>query len=228
MLFHRAESPEGAPTFQVAIPESFERKIVPFAKPAVHRLLRLEELNDLYSCVADAGAEGDIWQRILRSLNVAYQVSPKDLANIPAHGPLVVVANHPYGGIEGIILAALLRSVRDDAKVLANSLLYSFPRLRELLIPVDPFGGKSAAACNIRGLKSAIHWVAKGGVLIIFPAGKWRTSMFTKLPLPIRHGTSVSERSSVRLPQQHCRSSSRAIMALCSRCSEWSTRCCEP
>jgi len=172
MLFHRAESPEGAPTFQIAIPESFERKIVPFAKPAVHRLLRLAELNDLYSCVADVGAEGDIWQRILMSLNVAYQVSPEDLANIPPRGPLVVVANHPYGGIEGIILAALLRSARDDVKVLANSLLYSFPRLRELLIPVDPFGNENAVACNIRGLKAAIQWLAKGGVLTIFPAGE--------------------------------------------------------
>jgi putative hemolysin len=157
MIFHRAESPGGPPPFQFAFPESFERKIVPFAKPAVHRLLRLEELNDLYSSVAEAGAEEDIWQRILKSLNVAYQVSPEDVANIPARGPLVVVANHPYGGIEGIILAELLRSVRDDVKVLANSLLYSFPRLRELLIPVDPFGGESAAACNIRGLKAAIQ-----------------------------------------------------------------------
>ena len=172
MILHRTESPEVSPPFQVALTEEFERKIAPFAKPGVHRLLRLEELNDLYGCVAEPGKEGDVWERILTSLNVAYQISGGDLDNIPAQGPVVVVANHPYGGIEGVILAALLRSVRTDVKVLANSLLYSFPRLRESLIPVDPFGGESAIASNIRGLKAAIQWLRKGGVLAVFPAGE--------------------------------------------------------
>jgi len=156
MIFHRVESTEAVPAFQVAVPESLERKIIPFAKPAVHRLLRLEELNDLHARVAEAGSDENVWQRILSSLNVAYEISPSDQANIPARGPVVVVANHPYGGIEGIILAALLRSVRNDVKVLANSLLCSFPCLRESLIPVDPFGGEGAATRNVRGLKAAI------------------------------------------------------------------------
>ncbi len=172
MILHQTESPEIYPRFEKVLGEDFERKIIPFAKPAVHRLLRLEELNDLYVDVAEGGSQGEIWERILTSLNVAYQVTAGDLANIPACGPVVVVANHPYGGIEGIILAALLRSVRSDVKVLANSLLYSFPRLRQSLIPVDPFGGENAAAFNIRGLKAAIQWLRKGGVLAVFPAGE--------------------------------------------------------
>ena len=89
MIFHRPESREESPAFQVAIPEGFERKIVPFVKPAVYRLLRLEELNDLYACITGVESEGDIWQRILKSLNVVYQLSPADLANIPASGPVV-------------------------------------------------------------------------------------------------------------------------------------------
>ena len=132
MILHQTEPPETYPRFEKVLGEDFERRIIPFAKPAVHRLLRLEELNDLYVDVAEGGSQGEIWERILTSLNVAYQVTAGDLANIPACGPVVVVANHPYGGIEGIILAALLRSVRSDVKVLANSLLYSFPRLRRL------------------------------------------------------------------------------------------------
>ena len=172
MIFHRAEPPQGAPGFQVGIPADFDRKIVPFAKPAVHRLLRLEELNDLYNDVAEVGNNEDVWQRILRSMNVEYQVTPADRANIPAKGPLVIVANHPFGGIEGIILGALLRSVRPDVKVLANSVLHSMPVLREWVIPVDPFGGENATASNIRGLKTAMQWLAKGGALAVFPAGE--------------------------------------------------------
>jgi len=170
-MLHQSELPLAVPAFRVSIPNGFERKIIPFAKPAVHRLLRLRELNDLYARVVEQAKPGDVWQRILTSLNVAYQVSPEDLGNVPARGPLVVVANHPYGGIEGVILAALVGSVRRDVKVLANSLLYSLPCLHDSLIPVDPFGSGDSASSNIRGLKTAIQWLRQGGALIIFPAG---------------------------------------------------------
>ncbi|MFZ0963433.1 MAG: GNAT family N-acyltransferase [Terriglobia bacterium] len=157
---------------EISLPKAFAEKIAPFAQPAVQHLLRWRELNDLYTCVNQPEREDQIWERILRSLNVAYKVSPEDLANIPARGSLVVVANHPYGGIEGVILAALLRSVRSDVKVMANLVLCSFPGLRPSLIPVDPFGTQAAAVSNIRGLKAAIEWVRTGGALAVFPAGE--------------------------------------------------------
>ena len=171
-MFSRTPTLEHSPSIQVGIPVDFERKIVPFVKPAVHRLLCLEELNQLYASATRGDDEADVWQRILACMNVGYEVSPRDLANIPARGPVLVIANHPFGGIEGVILAALLRSVRRDVKVMANSLLYSFPRLRESLIPVDPFGGGNAALHNIRGLKAGMAWLREGGVLAIFPAGE--------------------------------------------------------
>lgn len=158
--------------FAIELPQAFAGKIAPFAQPAVEHLLRFQELADLYACVDRPESAEQVWDRILRSMNVAYDVSPEDLANIPKSGPLVVVANHPYGGIEGVILAALLQSVRSDVKVMANSVLYSFPCLRESLIPVDPFGSQVSPTFNIRGLKAAIDWMRRGGVLTIFPAGE--------------------------------------------------------
>jgi putative hemolysin len=157
---------------EVWLPKTFAGKIAPFARPAIDRLLRRQELNELYDCVNRPRADGRIWERILRSLNVGYEVSPDEFAQIPSSGPLVVVANHPYGGIEGVILAALLESVRRDVKVMANLVLCSFPILRDSLIPVDPFGKAAAASCNIRGLRAAIEWVRKGGALAVFPAGE--------------------------------------------------------
>ena len=157
---------------EITLPPAFADKIAPFAQPAVQHLLRWQELNDLYACVNRPEEEDEIWERILRSLNVAYEVPREDLANIPASGPLVVVANHPFGGIEGVILAALLRSVRSDVKVLANLVLCSFPGLRKSLIPVDPFGTQASATSNVRGLKTAIQWLRKGGALAVFPAGE--------------------------------------------------------
>lgn len=156
----------------ISFPKTFTGKIAPFALPAIQHILRWQELNDLYSCVNLPESEDQIWERILRSLNVEYEVCPEDLANIPAQGPLVVVANHPYGGIEGVILAALLRSVRRDVKVMANLVLGSFPGLRKSLIPVDPFAKATSATYNLRGLKAAIKWVRNGGALAVFPAGE--------------------------------------------------------
>jgi len=157
---------------EISLPTAFAGKITPLAQPAIEHILRWQELNDLYSCVNRPDDVDQIWERILHSLNVIYQVSPEDVANIPKSGPLVVVANHPYGGIEGVILAALLRSIRSDVKVMANQVLYSFPGLRKSLIPVDPFGNQASARYNIRGLKAAIGWVRDGGVLAVFPAGE--------------------------------------------------------
>jgi putative hemolysin len=155
---------------EISLPKIFADRFAPFAQPAIQHILRWQELNNLYTWVNQPEDEDQIWERILHSLNVAYEVSPEDLANIPTSGPLVVVANHPFGGIEGVILAALLRSVRSDVKVMANLLLCSFPGLRKSLIPVDPFG--TQASSNVRGLKSAMLWVRNGGALAVFPAGE--------------------------------------------------------
>jgi putative hemolysin len=157
---------------EISLPKAFADKIAAFPQPVVQHILRWQELINLYASVNQPEGEDQIWERILRSLNVAYEVSPEDLAHIPTRGPLVVVANHPYGGIEGVILAALLHSVRSDVKVLANLLLCSFPGLRKSLIPVDPFETDASATRNVRGLKAAIQWVRKGGALAVFPAGE--------------------------------------------------------
>jgi putative hemolysin len=81
-----------------------------------------------------------------------------------------VVANHPFGAVEGIVLALMLRRVRKDAKVLANFLLGRLPALREALLFVDPFGGQ--AISNVRSLRAALRHIKQGGLLAMFPAGE--------------------------------------------------------
>lgn len=139
--------------------------------PFLERLLALDDLNALYDRCAAGKAEGFL-ERVLDDLNVAWRVSQADLASVPAKGPLVVVANHPFGAIEGIILAALLRKRRPDVRVMANFLLGRIPELRELFICVDPFGGEAAAGRNVGPLRQALRWVKAGGALAVFPAGE--------------------------------------------------------
>ncbi|EOD80909.1 putative hemolysin [Grimontia indica] len=108
-------------------------------------------------------------------LGIDYTVSAEDMKNIPATGSTVVVANHPLGGVEGVILAKLLRQVRPDMKVLANYYLKRIPELSDIFIGVDVFEGESARKANLRALREAHQHVSDGGLLLIFPAGEVST-----------------------------------------------------
>jgi len=139
------------------------------ARP-VERVLAIDRLNRLYQSFRPATGQ-IISECMLSTLQAGYRVSGEDLARIPASGPLVVVANHPFGGIEGLVLHALLKKVRHDVKLMANYLLGRVNGLRDDLILVDPFGGQSAARRNPAPLREAIAWVKEGHALGIFPSG---------------------------------------------------------
>src|ERR1700733_12844630 len=113
---------------------------------------------------------GPVFSSFLAAMAVRCECSDDDLARLPAKGPVVVVANHPFGLIEGPLLGALAARVRTDFKFLANSFLAEVPALRDYVIAVDPFGG--AARENWRALRDAIAWLRRGGMLITFPSGE--------------------------------------------------------
>lgn len=84
----------------------------------------------------------------------------------------MVVANHPYGALEGLILARLLLKVRPDVKVMANYILSRVPELRDMFLLVDPFASGQAVEQNFRPLRDALRWLEQGGMLVVFPAGE--------------------------------------------------------
>ncbi len=138
----------------------------------LERMLALDRFEQLYE---EAGriADGDsLVQRFLRLLNVKPKISAQDMALIPKQGPVVAVANHPFGLLEGAILASLLPAIRPDVKIMANYLLGTVPEARNHCIFVDPFGGERAIRTNQKGLKEAIAWLKRGGLLATFPAGE--------------------------------------------------------
>lgn len=150
-------------------------RVGPFRRLAIstaEHVLAFPEMSRIYRAAHGLPAERGFNERILDVMNIRWSVSEGDLARIPRQGPLVVVANHPFGGLEGMVLSALLKALRPDAKLLANYMLGRIQELRDLFIFVDPFGGESAARKNIAGMKEAIRWVKTGGLLGIFPAGE--------------------------------------------------------
>lgn len=111
-------------------------------------------------------------ERVLSQLAITYRVGERDLQQIPRSGPVVIVANHPFGILEGAVLATLLPRIRPDVRFLGNELLSVIPEIKDLLIPVDPLSGKSAARRNSTGLRRAIEHLQTGGCLVVFPAGE--------------------------------------------------------
>lgn len=148
------------------------RRLFKLVEPPIEKLLSVRSLNRTYSDFIDHYDHGNFFASALDHLNVRVDVSEEDRGKIPASGPLVVVANHPFGGIDGIVLGALLTSVRQDVKILANHFLNHVPEIRPWLIPVDPYGGEAAARSNTSSVKLAIRWVREGGALAVFPAGE--------------------------------------------------------
>lgn len=139
---------------------------------ALDRLLGLARLNAAYAAIPDGTSPAGFACEALRALRVEFDVADEDVARIPRKGALVVVANHPYGAVEGLILLRLLATVRPDVRVLANRLLGRIPELRPLLLDVDVFGGEGAAASNRAPLRAGIRHLRAGGVLALFPAGE--------------------------------------------------------
>lgn len=139
----------------------------------------LSTLDSLYQQDSLPEDSFEFMQEALARIGTQYQIDHGSLDNVPTEGSVLIVANHPFGGIEGIILASLISQVRKDVKVLANELLKRIPELDELFIGVDVFGGEKARHTNRRAIKEANHHLKQGGVLIIFPAGEvssWQAS----------------------------------------------------
>lgn len=147
---------------------SVTTKLVPIAPPLA-ALTGLHKLSVLYDAMPRTEDE-PFFETIRRALGLACDVTADDLAKIPVSGPVVVVANHPFGAAEGIVLARILGTIRTDVRLLANHLLGRIPELRDDLILVDPFHPGTAGE-NVRGIRNAVAHLRRGGMLATFPAG---------------------------------------------------------
>jgi putative hemolysin len=136
------------------------------ATPGIARLIRLRDAGKNFD---DPFAHVD---HALRDLQVQLEVPPFEEENIPTSGPVVVTANHPYGGLDGLTAMAIIGRRRRDLRILANPDLARMDGLGSLMIPVDPFGGPQAKRANVAGMRKAVRWLQEGGALLIFPAGE--------------------------------------------------------
>ncbi len=132
--------------------------------------LRLKRLYDLYQAEMDGST--DFWEAALRLLQLQLDYDAGRLAQLPTSGPLVIVANHPFGLIDGLLIGHLANRVRDDFKVLTNSRLYPPDAdIQRYILPIDFDPGPEAQATTLKTRAIARQHLSGGGCLIVFPAG---------------------------------------------------------
>lgn len=111
------------------------------------------------------------WPQALRHMGISVQTTPEEIAHIPAKGPVVVVANHPHGLVDGMVLAELIGRVRQDYKILTRSLLTEVEEIKQFMIPVPFPHEEGAIDKSLEMRKRAMAHLDKGGVIVIFPSG---------------------------------------------------------
>ncbi len=135
------------------------------------KILKIQKINRLYDSVKHV--EGiDFADKVLKELKVSFHIPENDLKNIPASGPVIFIANHPYGGLDGIILVRILAEARPDLKVMANFIMKHVEPLQDFFLPVDPFEMKNSTQRSLGGVKATLEHLSQGKSIGIFPAGE--------------------------------------------------------
>ena len=151
----------------------FERTCFRAIRPTLEWVIGLNGLNRLYvDEVLKTDPAFPPGRRFLMGFGAGYLVSEEEMDLIPREGPLVVVANHPFGGLDAMILDDLISRVRPDVRFLANGILATVPAIKDRFFNVDPFGGRNAPSRNAKSIRRAMDWIRDGHTLGVFPAGE--------------------------------------------------------
>ena len=146
----------------------------PLTKPLVALALNImgfRKINRLYSPSADLKNKV-FTEDMLRRYNTTYDVSENELNSIPKEGPFMLVCNHPFGAIEGIILYDAIANVRPDFKIMANFILGFIPNLKDVFFSVNPFENNPEFGGSTGGIRASLQQLTEGHGLGVFPAGE--------------------------------------------------------
>jgi putative hemolysin len=161
--------------FSYASPEDprFKRLVIQL----IERITGQPELKRMYLEHQNNPKPGEsIWDAAINKLRLKIDLNEQDLSEIPRTGPVIIVANHPFGVLDGLMVCWLISRVRNDFKVLTNALLNRAEEIKPYLLPIDFEETKAALETNIRTRAESKALLEKGGALVIFPGGTVSTT----------------------------------------------------
>ena len=122
-------------------------------------------------------AEGrDFWQVMVERYGLTLDVIGGSLDTIPREGPLIVIANHPYGILDGLMMGHILSRTRGDFRILAHQIFRRAEDLQRVILPISFDETKEALALNLATRRSALAYLGQGGAIGIFPGGTVSTA----------------------------------------------------
>lgn len=136
-------------------------------------VMKINEVNQVFQKAEHLKGLAFV-DKILQIIGIKVEFEEAELKNIPKEGAFIAIANHPYGGIEGLVLLKILSMVRPDSRLMANFLLKKIPNLSEYFIAVNPFE-KVEHSSSISGIKNTLELLRAGTPIGIFPAGEVST-----------------------------------------------------
>jgi putative hemolysin len=161
---------------QLVSHEELARRLPPRTPPwvtaGILSFTGMTELNQAYAELGGSSLPHDNpFEEALSRLRVRIAVEDAELVHVPAKGAVIVVANHPFGGVDGLALGATLLRLRSDVRIVTNSVLARITKLAPWFLDVEVFDAKRKTATNANQLRAALRHLAAGGLLVVFPAG---------------------------------------------------------
>lgn len=152
-------------------------------KPARAFIRAVENATGRLQLLARAQAQlrqggGDsFWRNMINAYRLQLDVLEGNLDDIPAKGPLIVVANHPFGILDGLVMGYILDGLRGDFRIMAHSAFMVAPQISRHILPIDFAGTREAERANLRTRADAISYLQGGGAVGIFPGGTVSTAL---------------------------------------------------
>ena len=155
---------------------SYSRPEQPWWQRALIRSIEMASgqphMERIYRAWAASKPEGEnIFAAAVRLLGIGLDIDEAAWRKVPSSGPVLFIANHPYGVVDGLLMGHLATRVRPDTKIMTHSLLCQPPEAREYLLPVDFGGTPQAQATSLLTRRRTLDWLAAGHAVAIFPAG---------------------------------------------------------